>query len=171
MLIQRKATRRRGAVFVESAFVLIIFLMLLFAIFEYCRYIFVMQVATNAARDGARYAVVNVDKPSTFDVTDYTDSSGTTYQSITKYTNNLMAGVDKNLNGYTVSVFPCDPTKLNQSPPVVQSKASPTTWNNAAFTEKIAVKITGTYTPLLPTLLKMPTSFTFTAISICGSEG
>jgi len=46
-----------------------------------------------------------------------------------------------------------------------------TAWNNAAFTEKIAVRITGTYAPLLPSLIRMPASFTVTATSICGSEG
>ena len=175
LMTNRRTTRRRGAVFVEAAFVLVIFLMLLFGIFEYCRYLFVMHVAQNAARDAARYAAVNMDKPSNFDKVDFTDSAGKKYISITNYCKNMMAGVDKNIAKKSgvdmIMVFPCDPAKLSQTPPVVQSKPSPTTWNNAAFTEKIAVKIEGTYTPFLPTFLRMPTSFTFKAVSICGSEG
>jgi len=173
MLTHRRIQRRRGAVIVESAFVLIIFLMVIFGIFEYCRYLFVMHVMQNAVRDAARYAVVNVDKPSDFDTNDYTytDASGLpkTLSSIREYTNYLMAGVEKNLSGYTVTVFPCNPTNLNQTLPVAVSKG--TAWNNAAFTEKIAVRITGTYSPLLPSLIRMPASFTVTATSICGSEG
>jgi Flp pilus assembly protein TadG len=171
MRIQNKNTRRRGAVIVESAFVLVIFLMFMFGIFEYCRYLFVMHVATNATRDAARYAVVNTDKPSTFYNTNYTDASGKTYVSIQQYTNNLMAGVDKNIAGYTVNVFPCDSSKLNQTPPVIQSKSGSPAWNNAAFTEKIAVQITGTYSPFLATFLQIPANITINVISICGSEG
>ena len=61
---------------VESALVLGIFLVLLFGIFEYCRFLLVLHVTTNASRDGARYASVNWDKPSTFNKTNYTDANG-----------------------------------------------------------------------------------------------
>src|SRR5436305_2616272 len=107
MLVRRKPTRaRRGATLVESALVLAIFLALLFGLFEYCRFLFVLHVANNAARDGARYAVVNVNKPTNFDTTDYTDSSGTVYPNIQKYTTTKMCGLDKQLGGYAVNVFP-----------------------------------------------------------------
>ncbi|MCY2971824.1 MAG: pilus assembly protein [Planctomycetota bacterium] len=44
---------------VEMAFVLVIFLMMFMGIIEYGRYYFLVQVANNAVRDGARYAVVH----------------------------------------------------------------------------------------------------------------
>ena len=177
MMLTRRPTRpsrrRAGAVFVEAAFVLVIFLMLIFGIFEYCRYIFVMQVATNATRDAARYAVVNTDKPNNFDTTAYTDGSGVQYLSIRQYCTNLMGGAEQNITGFTVTVFPCDPTQLAQVPPVVTTKTTPAPiyWNTASFTERIAVRITGTYSPILPSFLQMPSNFAFSVVSICGSEG
>lgn len=171
MLARRHSNRRRPAMtLVESAMVLTIFLMLLFGIFEYGRFLLVLHVTTNAARDGSRYAAVNVSKPSTFNTTDYTDPAGTTWTNISDYTKQRMGGVNNQI-GAAVTVFPCDSTKLNQTPPVVQSKASPTTWNSASFTEFIAVQITGTYTPFLPALLKMPTTIPITITGISGSEG
>jgi len=44
---------------VETAAVLVIFLMLLFGVFEYCRFLFIKQLVDNAAREGARFAVVS----------------------------------------------------------------------------------------------------------------
>src|SRR5260370_22959096 len=53
--------RRRGATVVEMAFVLSIALLLLFGILEYARFVFFMHVAQNAAREGARFAVVRTE--------------------------------------------------------------------------------------------------------------
>ena len=90
----RPTARRNGAVMVEVVFVLGIFLMVLFGIFEYSRYLYVLHMVNNAARDGARYAVVNTDKPSTFDTTDYTDPSGRVYPAIQRYTVAALAGAE-----------------------------------------------------------------------------
>lgn len=51
-------TRRRGAAMLEFAIVLPLFLLLLLGIIEMGRVIMLHQVATNAAREGARRAVV-----------------------------------------------------------------------------------------------------------------
>ena len=67
-LSARRNRLRRGAAIVESTLVLSVFLMLLFGMFEYCRFLLVLHVTNNAARDGVRYAAVNVTKPAT-DVT------------------------------------------------------------------------------------------------------
>jgi Flp pilus assembly protein TadG len=182
----RRAARRRGTTIVETALVLAVFCMLLFGVFEYCRFLYVQHVVHNAARDGARYAVVNVDKPATFDATDYTDASGTTFANIQKYTTARLGGADKQLSNYKVAVYAVDPTGLSLSPPVIRPRStSPPTypnpfnasdpnkvpWNQAVFAEEIAVTIQGTYTPLLPSLLSMPASMTFTITAIAGSEG
>jgi len=155
---------------VEAALVLSVFLMLLFGIFEYCRFLMVLHVTTNAARDGGRYASVNVDKPSNFDTVDYTDANGKVTPSITKYTTARMGGVEKNIPGFTVSVFACDTTALNQTPPVVQQKSG-AAWNQAMFGEKIAVQITGTYKPITPVLLIMPSTIPVSITSVINSEG
>src|SRR5436305_14880481 len=100
----RRPTRRRGMAIVETVLVLAVFLLMFFGLFEYCRFLMVLHVANNAARDGARYAVVNVSKPSNFDTTDYTDSAGDVYPSIQSYTTARMGGVDRNITGYRVAV-------------------------------------------------------------------
>ena len=77
MLLRRRAARRRGMTIVESALVLSVFLMLLFGLFEYCRFLMVLHLTNNAARDGARYAVVNVNCPS-----DQVDAKKTAIRSV-----------------------------------------------------------------------------------------
>src|SRR6476619_2177365 len=60
MIIRKHAGKyRRGATAVEFGFVSILLFMALFGIFEYCRLLYVLHVANNAARDAARFAVVH----------------------------------------------------------------------------------------------------------------
>jgi Flp pilus assembly protein TadG len=190
MLATRLRKRqRRGMTAVEGALVMSVFLLLLFGMFEYCRFLLVLHVTNNAARDGARYAVVNLDKPGTFNKTNYTDSAGKVYLSVEQYTTNRMANIQKNLNGYRVAVYAVDQTGLTQTPPVIRPKAKDGTpvgtypdmwaasdpnavpWNSAAFTEKVAVTIDGTYRPFLPSLLFMPKTIPITCTAMMGSEG
>jgi hypothetical protein len=184
-----RRTRRRGLTLVESALVLSVFLLLLFGMFEYCRFLMVLQVTNNAARSGARYAVVNLSMPSNFNTTNYTDASGNTYLSIANYTTSQMGGVQQNIQGYQVAAFAVDPTGLAQSPPVVRPKTASTAnppvypnpfnpsdpnavpWNQAVFTQKVGVIINGTYQPLLPSFLFMPASIPINATAIMESEG
>jgi Flp pilus assembly protein TadG len=52
-----KQRRERGATIVEAALVLLMLITLVFAAFDFGRAYNVYQVMTNAAREGARYAV------------------------------------------------------------------------------------------------------------------
>ena len=72
-----RRTRRPAAALVEAAFVITLFLMFVFGIFEYARYLMFLHVSTNAIRDAARYASVNVDKPSDFPTNNFTSGSVT----------------------------------------------------------------------------------------------
>src|SRR5689334_17002312 len=102
----RRSHRRRGVTVVEGALVLSVFLLLLFGMFEYCRFLLVLHVTNNAAREGARYAVVNVDKPSDFDYNDFTDASGKTFDNIQKYTTTRMGNIHvKNIEGFRVACY------------------------------------------------------------------
>ena len=47
-----------GATTVEFAFVAVLLFLMLFGILEYGRFLFVYHLTTNAARDAARFAVV-----------------------------------------------------------------------------------------------------------------
>jgi Flp pilus assembly protein TadG len=149
MKIQHSKRRHGGATIAESALVLSMFLLFLFGIFEYGRFIFLTQVATNAARAGARYASINIDKPSTFVATDVDAST----PSITKYVRNQMGGADTMMGSFAVTAFPCDATKLYLDPPVVAAKTTYTSWNDASFPDRIGVKITGNYQPILPSFI------------------
>ena len=63
---------RRGAVTVEMALVLPIFMMLVFGIIEFGRGFMIMQLVTNAAREGCRRAII--DGSTNTDVTNYIQS-------------------------------------------------------------------------------------------------
>src|SRR4029077_3264030 len=60
----RRDRRGRGQALVEFALVIPIFLLLLIAIFDMGRAVFAYNTLTNAAREGARIAIVNQYKPS-----------------------------------------------------------------------------------------------------------
>jgi Flp pilus assembly protein TadG len=171
-----KNRRRRGVTVVESALVLSVFLLLLFGIFEYCRFLMVLHVTNNAAREGARYASVNV------------NNSAVTSTTITSYTTQMMSGVQNNLTGYAVAVYAVDPTGLTLSPPVIRAATSSTAtppvypnpfnssdpnavaWNSAPFPNRIAVTIEGTYQPIMPTFLIMPSTIPIYITAVLGTE-
>jgi Flp pilus assembly protein TadG len=134
--------QRRGAAIVEMAFVLPLALIVMMAIFEYGRYLMVLHVADNAAREGARFAVVNT-------------NLGSSTTPVVDVVNTRMAGIQSNLQSYAVTVFTVDPTGLYDTsagtaiyPPTIRQKPG-SNWNDAKYGGGIAVQITGTYTPLL----------------------
>ena len=51
--------RSRGQALVEFAFVAPIFLLLLFSLIDFGRYVYYVQILNNAAREGTRYAIVH----------------------------------------------------------------------------------------------------------------
>src|SRR3954462_4903555 len=91
-----QAPRRRGSVVVETGIVLPMFLMMVLGTFEYSRYVMVRNLADNAAREGARTAVVHT--------YDYTTAQ------IQSLVTSRLAGQDGQLSGFSVEVFRADPT-------------------------------------------------------------
>lgn len=174
-----RRTRRPAATLVESAFVISIFLLFVFGIFEYSRYLVFLHVATNAIRDAGRYASVNVDKPSNFTTVPFVTGS-TTYLSITDYAKLRMASSDTWMDaGYTIEIYPCDATQLAQTPPVIARKqvalvgggSRNAEWNEASFTERICVKLSGTYRMALPSFLYAAPAIPVRISAVVGSEG
>jgi Flp pilus assembly protein TadG len=168
---------RRGVTIVEAALVLSVFLMLLFGIFEYCRFLLVLHITNNAARDGARQASVLVTS---------TQPVATTRQQIIDYTTARMGGTQKNIDGFSVAVYAVDQAGLDLPTPIIRAKSKTTgvypnpfnpsdpnhvDWNSAPFPERIAVTIRGTYRPLLPTFLLMPSTIPIEITAIMGGEG
>ena len=135
---------------VEMAVVLVVFLTMFMGIIEYGRYYFLVRVANNAVREGARYAVVHT-------------GDGTTSTQVSTVVTTKMNGTQNMLSGYTVSV-----QNVNTSTGVAIANSN---WNDAQFGGAIMVKITGNYTPTVPVLLFLPSSFAFQAATIMNSEG
>ena len=141
---------RPAATLVEAAFVISIMLLFLFGIFEYCRFVFLLQVCENAAREGARYAVAR------------TGDGVTTTTTIQDYVTDRMAGRQSDLSGYAVTVQNVDPATGNA--------ISGSNWNDAPFGGAIMVRVSGTYSPMMPSFLKTQTSIQIRATSMMSSE-
>jgi Flp pilus assembly protein TadG len=120
--------RRHAAHLVEFAVVVPIFLLFVFGILEYCRYIMTLQVMTNAAREGARYAVVTTN-----------DMNANPTQDVQNWVFNYMAGQNVQLNApaggafnqlANIMVYASDPT--NVQPVYLNNGTSGTPLANAA---------------------------------------
>jgi Flp pilus assembly protein TadG len=149
MIRTTKPQKRRAAALVEFAFVAIISMLFLFGIFEYARFVFFLQVANNAAREGARFAVVHT-------------GDGTTTTDIINQVNDRMANRQSELTGYTVTV-------TNVSPATGVAVGG-TTWQDSAFSQAIMVRIQGQYRPILPSFLGLPSTINVDVKSMMTSE-
>jgi Flp pilus assembly protein TadG len=122
--------RRRGAAVVETALVLAVFVLLLFGIYEYARLLFMKQLLDNAAREGARLAVVHTSDLTTTDIQSEVTTS--------------MVNMQSHLQNVQINVFLADGNGNNIGK-----------WTDARFGQYIAVQISGDYKPVLPSLLFM----------------
>jgi len=86
--------RRTAAHLVEFAFVCPVFFLFLFGIFEYSRYVMTQQIMTNAAREGARYAVVTTN-----------DASANPTQDVQNWVLNYMAAQNVQLSSPAGGAF------------------------------------------------------------------
>jgi Flp pilus assembly protein TadG len=148
-----RTKRRRGASVVEAAMVLPIVLLFLLGILEYGRYVMMMQVLTNSAREGAHYALTHTE-PFTLQGTTYGNATSDVQAIVAKYS----AG--QQLAGQTVEVYESDIAGNNTG-----------AWTNAASGETICVKISGTYHFMIPEMLKLPSTIPISVQSIMRSEG
>jgi Flp pilus assembly protein TadG len=177
MLISNRLPRqRRGATVVEFSIVCVILFLFLFGIFEYCRYLFILDITTNAARDAARYAAVHTNGPTMPGDPSSITTSNLTNLVTTGTIGTLtvgpgMAGMQGNLSSYNVQIFAADPNGLAQKPPVViPNQSNGGAWNTAAYEQPIAVVVTGNYQPFLPTLLFLPASIPVQVTVMVSSE-
>lgn len=143
--MRRRHPRRSGTTLPETALVLSAFLMFLMGIFEYSRFLMILHISNNAARSGARYACVNVSNPSTFDTVAYDGQA-----CIHDFVRGEMGGAHTLIDAFSITVFPCDNAQLYADPSVITSKGGSPAWNDASFSERIAVRINGNYKPILP---------------------
>src|SRR5262245_55987247 len=110
MIIRHSSRRRGGATTVEFAFVAILLFVMLFAIFEYGRFLFVYHLTANSARDAARFAVVHTSggtmpgEPATVSVDDVKEVWRTGMFNGTAYGTG-MCGMENQIVGYTIDVY------------------------------------------------------------------
>jgi len=133
---------------VETALVLNLLLLCTLAIFEYGRIVMLRQLMQNAAREGARLAVVGT--AATPDIT--------TDQIKTAVTDML---AHQSLENLAISVYQVNPT----------TGANIGAWDQTPYGGAIAVKLTGRYRPTLPTTLGIiPNPMPMTVVSMMRSE-
>ncbi len=152
MTVRPTARRRRGATTVETAVVLSLMFLLVLGVFEYGRFVMVFNMAEFAAREGARMASVQFTANRT-----PSDIAAVTQQ-IKDYTTSMMGTAGNHLTGVTVDVVRLDPT----------TGADSGTWNTARYGEPVAVRINGTYRPMLSNIL--PTNVPVSLLATSGSE-
>jgi Flp pilus assembly protein TadG len=127
--------RRRASAAVEFAVVAPVLFAFMFAIFEYGRYIQMRQIMQNAAREGARVAVVTP--------TSYVPPATATAQ-IVAVVNNSLAG--QNLQNVNVQVYQADTAGNNIGP-----------WTSAPFGRNIVVQLDADMVNLFPGAGYLPT--------------
>jgi Flp pilus assembly protein TadG len=134
MRLARTQTRR-GATAVETAAVISVALLFIFGIIEYARLVYFFHVADNAAREGARFALVHT-------------GDGTTTAQVQAVVTAAMTGQQGSLQSgsFSINVFNADPTTGVQ---LVN-----TSWTDSPFTGTIGIQITGKYAFLLPSFLR-----------------
>lgn len=140
-MTRRSGGRKRLAAYTaELAFVAPVFFLILLGICEYARYLFTVQLLNNAAREGARYAVVTVATETTAGIQSHVDQ--------------YLAGQGASqLVGYSpstsITVYTADP---------VTGQNTGASWQNAAWGDGIGVTISGTYQPITPVLFFLSSS-------------
>ncbi|MEX0978655.1 MAG: TadE family protein, partial [Pirellulales bacterium] len=140
--------RRRGSAVVEAAVVLPIVFLFFFGILEYGRYVMTLQVLTNAAREGSRYALAHTE-PVTIDSTTY----GNATSDVTNIVNDFSGG--QKLTGQTIQVYASDSFGNNQG-----------LWTDAGVEESICVRISGNYNFVVPQLLHLPSAIPVVAQAV-----
>jgi TadE-like protein len=120
---------RRATTLVEFAVVSVIFMMIMFGIMEYCLMIYAINITENAAREGARYAIVN--------------SSDTTLVADTQaYVKSMMMNLDNSMANYNCDVYLADATGAKIGSPV-----------GGKFGDYICVDVSVDYVPITPGLI------------------
>ena len=148
------ACGRRGGALVETALVLPLMLLFLLGIMEYGRYFFILQLVTNSAREGCRYAVTH-----TSPVTIGGSTEGNATSDVTNWIGQYLSG-PQTLSGQAVQVYQSDSRGNNLGP-----------WNGASPGQFVCVQITGNFQVTVPKLLSFPGSIPLKAQCVMFCEG
>ena len=144
-------SRRRGATLVETAIVLPLVMLFILGVFEYGRYLMMLHLCTNAAREGCRYAVSH-----TQPVTIGAQTQGNATADVTNAVTAYLAG--QSLASQSIQVYQSDSLGNNLG-----------VWNNASAGQYVCVKITGNFLSAIPNFLHIanPLPITSQAVMVC----
>lgn len=148
-----RRSSRRGGTLVETAIVLPLVMLFILGVFEYSRYLMMVHLCTNAAREGCRYAVSH-SQP----VTVGGATQGNATSDVTNVVTAYMAG--QTLASQSVQVY--------QSDSLGNSTGS---WSDAAAGQYVCVKITGNFLGAVPNFLYMPSSLPIRTQAVMTAEG
>jgi Flp pilus assembly protein TadG len=141
-----RAGRRRGAVTVEIAAIMVWMTVLLFGFFEYARFLMDWSLLNNAAREGCRYALVN-------------NTSSTVTTGVQGVVTSYMAGRTTSFSNFTVTVSG-------------KHSGASTAVNSLGPGDPITVTVTGTYKFLnIIPLIHLPSSLALTSSVMMMCEG
>lgn len=143
---------RRGATTVEAAVVISVFLLFIFGIFEYARFVMIYQGMQNAAREGARYAVAVINP-------DTVPNSN-----IEAEVKRRLKGLDSNVNNFKVSISAIVMRDGVQGTPIANRY-------DAKNTDGIVIEINYTYKPSLPSFLRLGKEVPIKARCVMYAEG
>jgi Flp pilus assembly protein TadG len=143
MRVRSLAEARRGATAVETAVVIGLFLLLLFAVFEYGRFLMIKQLAENAAREGVRRATIAT----------RLDTTEQIQQRVMDYLRGqaLLDAGGAPLEAADIKVYRANPATGQPMTDTIGSA-----WIEARFGEGIAVEIDARYRPVFPSLGLLP---------------
>ena len=148
-------SHRPGTTLVETAVVLSVALTLTLAIYEYGRYFMLSELVNNAAREGARLAVVSTN----------TQSTKTIQNTVFQYLAN------QNLTNSSGKAFSASDVQVYQVNPATGAKTSPdSNWYDASFGSSIMVQVNARFTPMLPRLGYLPSSVVLNGAAVMASE-
>lgn len=138
---------------VEAAFVLPLCLLLILGVFEYGRYLFILQLCHHSAREGARYAVTH---------TQPVVISGVTYGNATSDVTNLVTSMlaGQTLASQSIQVYAADSLGNNIG-----------NWTTIQTGECVCVQITGNYQTAVTSLLSLPSSIPVNVKVVMRAEG
>ena len=146
MVMNELRGRRRGAVAVETALVMIAMTSMVFGIFEYSRLLMDWDLLNNAAREGCRYALAN-------------NTNASINANVQSTVTNYMAGRSASFTSFTVAV-----TGTHQG--------VSTAVNNLTPGDLITVTVSGNYQFLnIIPLIRMPTTFAISSAVTMICEG
>ncbi len=127
-------------------------ILFILGVFEYGRYISMLQVANHSAREGVRYALTHTEVTVIDGV-----SQGNTDQDVINVVRRTLS--TQQLENQNIQVYRSDDLGNNLG-----------TWTDAEFGQLICVRITGNYRVITPQLLFLPSVIPIQIQSIMRSE-